>query len=33
MNGTIKDDEVTKQEEEEKPPPAVGFSNNADETR
>ena len=30
MNGTIKDDEVTKQEEEEKPPPAVGFSNNAD---
>ena len=33
MNGTIKDDEVTKQEEEEKPPPAVGFSNYADETR
>ena len=33
MNGTIKDDEVTKQEEEEKPPPAVGFSNDADETR
>ena len=33
MNGTIKDDKVTKQEEEEKPPPAVGFSNNADETR
>ena len=33
MNGTIKDDEVTKQEEEEKPPPAVGFSNNADEIR
>ena len=33
MNGAIKDDEVTKQEEEEKPPPAVGFSNNADETR
>ena len=33
MNGTIKDDELTKQEEEEKPPPAVGFSNNADETR
>ena len=33
MNGTIKDDEVTTQEEEEKPPPAVGFSNNADETR
>ena len=33
MNGTIKDDEVTKQEEDEKPPPAVGFSNNADETR
>ena len=32
MNGTIKDDEVTKQEEEEKPPPAVGFSNDADET-
>ena len=30
MNGTMKDDEVTKQEEEEKPPPAVGFSNNAD---